>query len=179
MRFAPALAALVVLAALAGCSPVSTEPEPPPPGRGWAQHILIRSEGDALAAAAAHYEAFVEVGNAISADGGKHPERIEPYATPAFFEYQLESFERLAEKNQRTSGASRVVEMRIQQWSRQEVVAYVCQDFSEVTLLDSAGRDITPSDRQDIATFDVVFEVSGTRVLVDSSDLWSHGSKCF
>ena len=177
MRFAPALAALVVLAALAGCSPVSTEPEPPPPGRGWAQPALaFESEEAALAAATEFYAKVVQAGAAIGAD----PNQLRLYSTPAYFESQVEAYNALADKGQRLSGTSTVLEVRLQQWDRNTMTIYACHDFSGVRLLDNSGKDVTPEDRPDIATFEVgVVLAPGSRLLIESSELWSHGSKCF
>lgn len=179
MRFAPALAALVVLAALAGCSPVSTEPEPPPPGRGWAQHILIRSEGDALAAAETAYRSFVSAGEAVLADGGSGLDRLTGHVTESWFERESGVYVEFAALDQRTVGSSVLVDMKVQSWSQSDVVVYACQDQSIVVVLDAAGRDVTPPDRPAIATFQVSFVAVGARLLLDRSVLWSHGESCF
>lgn len=176
MRFAPALVvlALVAPATLAGCSPVTREPERPP-GREWAAPALFTSEEMALTAAREFYESAVRANEAI----GNDPSEVQLHSTPEYFEYQVESYRALAERGQRLSGRSTVLEVRLQHFERDAVTIYACHDFSGVMLLDSTGRDVTPENRPDIATFQVKIVVSGSRLLVQSSELWSHGTRCF
>lgn len=180
MRFAPALAALVVLAALAGCSPVSTEPEPPPPGRGWAQPALaFESDSEALAAAETAFLAYVQVGESITHEGGKSPERLRPLVTADFYLSQQEVYSVYREREIRTTGSSVLLGTKMQTWNEHQIVIYACQDFSAVRVIDAGGSDSTPTDRPDIATFQVELEPVGMRLLVGDSQLWSHGTSCF
>lgn len=180
MRFAPALAALAVLAALAGCSPNSTEPEPPPPGRGWAQPIVaIESEEEALAAATRLYEAYVESGESIVNAGGSQPELVRPFVSGRWFEQLQASYNSLNASGNRSTGNSTMVDMRVQRWAADEVTAYACRDYSNVRLLDGRGVDITPPDRPRFGTFEVVFISEDGRFVIDDDTLWSRGQSCF
>lgn len=177
MRFAPALAALVVLAALASCSPVSISTDRPT--RAWAAPILIKSDAEALAAAEITYTRYVETGEAILAGGGSNVERLRELSTAAWFESISPSYAAFSSEGKRLQGTSKVVEIRLQRWSRDEIVIYACRDYRDVTVISSDGRDVTPEDRPRFATFEVHFAIAGGLVLVSNDDLWSHGEWCF
>ncbi|MDO7882462.1 hypothetical protein [Antiquaquibacter soli] len=180
MRLTPALVVLACALPLAACAPAAPETEPAPPGRAWAQPALsFETEEEALAAAMEVYEAYVATGESITGDAGERPERIEQLVTDAHYEEKLHTYSSYRDRGLRTVGSSVLLDTRLQSWDNESIVIYACQDFTGIRVLDSAGADATPADRPNVATFVVTFEVDERSVLVDHSELWSHGSSCF
>lgn len=180
MRLTPALVVLACAMPLAACAPAAPEPEPAPPGRAWAQPALsFETEEEALAAAMEVYEAFAQVGSTILNEGGRDIERLRPLTTQAWFERETPAYEAFAETGNHTVGHASLIDTKVQSWSDADVSLYSCQDNSSVSVLDSSGEDVTPSDRPSIVTFEVSLTFEGGKLRVDSSSLWSHGTTCF
>jgi hypothetical protein len=181
MRFAPALVILAVVVPLAACSPTAAPAEPvaPPPSRGWAAPVLFSTEEEALAAATDAYTKYVETGEAILKEGGSDAGRLRQLSTQEWFETINPSYEEFQSTGNHLEGASRVVEIRLQRWSAEDVALYACRDYSEVRVVSPDGQNVTPADRPRFATFEVSFVVVGKRVLLSRDDLWSQGEWCF
>jgi len=60
-----------------------------------------------------------------------------------------------------------------------EIVTYVCIDVSQVRVMDEAGTDVTPPDRQPVVPLEVEFVGdSSDSLLISRSEVWSGSSFC-
>ena len=144
---------------LAGCAPAVPVPrftpvDAPPP--------RFANDAEALAAAEEAYGAYIAVSDQISQDGGHNPERILPYVSEKAAEAELASFELLRESNRRTVNSSRFfgLELRqvVQTPERAVVTFWVCDDVSDVRILDADDHDVTTASYSEVWQFEVEAE---------------------
>lgn len=160
--------------ALVSCTAPAPKPSPTPTA-------IFASEEEALAAAEETYAGYLAVSDAVSADGGASPERIQPYVTDEFWDSEAEAIRPLVEAGYRTSGVS--------SFDRAELLGAIdsptlsvrlCLDVSKVRVWDSAGVDVTPVDRLNRTPLNVELAVSGADdpLLIAKSDVWSSENFC-
>ncbi len=160
------LAATVVVAGLCGCAPdpfADPTPAPTPSGvvSGFASHE------EAFAAAEATYRAYVDAGNAQRAgDPSSDPSR---YLSGAALEGERETQEDFAKAKVRIEGDLNVASFRVTNASSEVLDAVVCLDVRDTRLLDEAGQDITPHDREDRLGLVVTFEWTTGHALISDS----------
>lgn len=136
----------VVLALLAtGCTP---DPAPTPSPTGFA------SDEEAFAAAEATYRAYVDAVNARRADPESQPDPTS-YLTGKALEVDLDGDRQLEAMGLRIEGPSAVTSVLPLSATRGHAEVLVCLDSSESRLLDEAGVNRTPTDRQDVIGLDV------------------------
>ncbi len=170
---AVALTATVALTlVLAGCVPATTPTEPAltPPS----SEPLFATEEEAVEAAEAAYAAYLAMASAISADGGRNPERIEPFVTVEYLAKELDSAARLQSAGLHIVGVPVIERFTLQFFSYPDLAVYVCQEISDVRVVNEHGADVTPLDRARKGLFEVRFEFDETSPRVSGSDLWSN-----
>jgi hypothetical protein len=168
---------------LTGCVPPAGDPTPTPAA---SSTPVFASEEEALAAAEEAYAAYLAVSDAITADGGANPERIEPFVSAAQYEAELEGFRLYGERGWHTAGASRFEKPELQVFAdygdgSADVSMYVCSDLSALRILDETGVDVTPPDVVDRQLVEVVFSAVADRaplLRLESTELWNSGSGC-
>ncbi|WP_130505899.1 hypothetical protein [Microterricola gilva] len=175
------LGALVV-AVLAGCaaSPVPV----PTPSPTDAAAPLFASDEEALAAAEAAYAAYLAASDAMLADGGRSPNAMRSFAIGQALEYELTGAADFLARNLRATGETRFSTYRLQSVRSSELWAvevglYVCDDLSDVDLVDAVGESqALPNRPVHIPYFiSIVGDVqSGLRVA--EKTLWEEGSFC-
>lgn len=168
--------AAVILVAMTGC----VDPKPPiTPSPTATAAPVFASEEEALAAAEEAYAAYLAVSDAVSGDGGKHPERLEGYMTAEELDRAVERFSDLAASGRHTQGSTVFRSSTLQHWDDMEVAMYLCLDVSGVRVLDAQGTDVTPIDRPDHIPLEVTFRVEApTALLLESSDVWEGAEIC-
>ncbi|MDZ4044246.1 MAG: hypothetical protein U1E32_00515 [Rhodoglobus sp.] len=166
--------AVALTLVVAGCVPAATPADPAPNLTQPSTEPLFASEEEALAAAEEAYAAYLAMASAISADGGRNPERIEPFVTERYLREELDSAARLQASGLRIVGVPAIETFTLQFFSYPELAAYVCQEISEVRVLNEKGTDVTPVNRARKGLFEVRFEFDETSPLVSNSDLWSN-----
>lgn len=148
------LAGVLLLAGCMGGEPIPTLPPTP------STTPVFASEEEALAAAEAAYAAYLEMSNLISSEGGVEPERIAPFVTEERLQVELRGFETLRGLGYRILGPASFEVLGTQRVEQSideiEVVFYVCWDGSLSRVVDASGVDVTPSDRVDRTTLEVV-----------------------
>jgi hypothetical protein len=175
---------LVVTAtlALAGC----VQPSPPViPTSEPSSTPVFATDAAALAAAKTAFTGYVAASNAIGNDGGGNSQRIAQWVTKNRLVTETSEFSKFAKTGDRLSGSATFSKFSLQQFEQSggevTLTAYVCDVVAGSRLLDSAGRDITPSSRQDVLPLSVRFrsKSKGSRVLlVDGSDPWGGTNFC-
>src|SRR5689334_7391674 len=127
----PLLAALL----LAGCTP--SDPMPTPPPTSDAAPVFATDE-EALAAAEEAYGKYIATVDAILADGGQNPERLEPLVDDSLYQRELDGFAEFAAAGWRGTGA-RTFQLTLQRYEGHEVSLYSCEDLSGTDVVDSTG----------------------------------------
>ncbi|GHF03886.1 hypothetical protein [Pseudolysinimonas yzui] len=172
-----ALAGVLLLAGCDGGTPIPTLPPTP------SATPIFASEEEALAAAEQAYEAYREMSDLISGEGGVEPERIAPYVTDDRLTDELRGFQTLREAGLRIAGEATFKVLDLQRYEEvagdAEVVFYACSDLSGSRVLDANGVDVTPVDRVDRLVLEVVVRtVGGSKPLLLESDNSWPGETC-
>ncbi len=182
-RLTVTLLAIVVSLGLAGC--VQPSPHVIPTSAPSTKPVFA-SDAAALAAARKAFTGYVAASDAIGNDGGKNPQRIAQWVTPARLKLETKAFDTFATTGERLEGPSAISHFKLQEVDqppsgRVTVTAYACDDVSQSRLIDSTGADVTPDSRKDIVPLQVHFQnlIVGSKVLVvEGSDPWSGSNFC-
>ena len=148
---------------------------------------LFASEEEALEAARATYEGFMEATEVNLSNGGAEPERIDAFMTPETAEVEKSGYEQYAEDGRRLTGRSRLLSASVQAYEpgaeRPEpiIVLYVCVDFSDVDVVDVNGVSTVASSRPPHIPFEVSFvgEVEAPlKLRIAANTVWTGGGVC-
>jgi len=174
-RLLLAAAAAVLLVTMTGCGDPVVPPSPSPTPTATP---VFASEEEALAAAVAAYGRYLEVSDAIATDGGHDVGRLEGLVTLQQYQQAAADFDELASSGRHMNGRSSFDSVAIQQFRDTNVSVYLCLDVSAVRVLDGAGIDVTPSDRESRIPLDISFAVADGSLLLDTSDVWEGNGLC-
>ena len=175
--------AVVVTLLLSGCLPL--EPTVSPTPRPSSTPVFA-SEEEALAAAEAAYARYLEVSDAIAADGGANPERLQQLATPEWFLQEQVAFEEFASSGNHQTGSTSFRNSELQQLIDEgggaaSVVMYVCLDASATRIVDGGGVDVTPANRPTSVSLEVTFDVPSadpSHLRLANNEPWPGESFC-
>lgn len=175
------VAALAVMLLLSGCVPT---PAPPTPTPKPSTTPVFASEAEALAAATKAYAAYVRVSDEILADGGKNPERIKAVSSGDQLKADLSGFESARKAKVHSIGSttfeSAVLQIYDPHRADASVGIYLCEDVSNVDVVDASGNSVVPSSRPNRVKYQVVLDMSKNRSLelvVSNKSAWGDG-KC-
>lgn len=174
-RLTLAVAPLLLALALVGCTESTRLPPPEPPAAG---EPLFASDEEALAAATAAYEEYLEVSNAVLRDGGANPERLSDYLAPEVFKSELEGFNLFLENGWRATGSTTLSSIAVQQvingpGDQAEVVVYVCTDVGGNDVIDEGGVSQVDPNRPTIVAHEVVLLFTSiSEVVLEEKTLW-------
>ena len=158
---------LAVTLALGGCSP-GTDPKPTPTP-------LFASEADAYKAAEKVYREYVDATNARN-DGDESADPRK-YLAGSALEHAVESARKRQEGGYSITGHSTVESFRgmetLLEPPTATAKAEVCVDGSQTRVVDRAGTDVTPVDREPKGLVRVTFSQSKNSLLITSSELVS------
>lgn len=182
LRIAALAAAGALALALSACTPeAEPSPEPTPTA---STALIFASDEEALAAAVEAYEAYESTSHEIAMDGGNKPERIESAVTTEYAEPLKAEFSQYRDAGIHVEGPVSLYGYELVGYQevdgQMEVSIYVCRDVTEVSVLDSAGLDVTPKDRANVTPLQA-FLTGGTasdQLLVDEVELWSGDDFC-
>lgn len=174
----------LVLAASAlivsGCSSEAAVPSAPPAAEA---EPLFASDEEALEAAEAAYREYLAVSDRIYGDGDDTA-MLSEVAVGSVLEEDLARAEQFRSDKVRTSGATELIDLRLQQHlqgdvTSTEVLAYGCVDTASVTIVDSQGTDIGDPEREATATYELRFIPSQDgELLLAESEFWKAGPEC-
>ena len=166
---------------LAGCLPQPAEdPVEPDPSSA----PVFASEEEALAAAVAAYEDYLKVSDAIAADGGANPERLQEVAAGALVDQEVAGFEEFAAEGFRSTGRTVILNPVLQQWEanpvegQESIWMYLCSDVSAVDVINSDGVSVVSPDRPSRVSLQVGLALEANRLLVSSKDVWTSDDIC-
>jgi hypothetical protein len=175
---------LVLAAALAatGCTPEAPRAETPTP----TSTPLFASDEEALAAAEEAYAAYLAVVDEVLSEGGLNPDRIQSAAGEEALAQAIADAREFSAAGYRTTGTTSLVSISLQFHNAhavgdEEVVrAYVCEDVSQVDLLDRDGKSLVSPTRPNVTPFEAAFIRSepGRDLVVSSRQIWDDVSVC-
>jgi hypothetical protein len=182
MRMLPVASLGLAALLLSGCLPQSHTATPTPQP---SSTPVFASDEEALAAAEAAYAEYLRVSDAITADGGANPERIEPLVTVAQYQVELDGFQLYQSKGWKTAGSSQFETLELQNYSENgdgsaDISMYVCSDISNQRVVDSNGLDVTPADLPTRQTLQVsmIAELGPPSVRLDGTEIWDSAQGC-
>lgn len=175
MRFPALIAVPAIALALAGCS---TQEPAAQPTTSTELMPLFASDEEALAAAEAAYTNYLQVSDQIARDGGANPERLKGLVSQGLLESQFDTYREVTAKKVKALGASTFFNFKLQQTSANNVSNYVCLDVSGIRVVDSSGVDVTPIDRPNLLPLSLNWNVKGSQLILDSSEVWTGENFC-
>lgn len=178
MRLVAGIALAVSLAALTGCASGS---EPIAPSLEPAPEPVFASEEEALAAAKNAYEAYLKISDAVLADGGERPERIEPFAVAAARKAALAGYQEFRSANLESNGSTKLRSMILQSHDSDAVITYACLDVSDVDVLNSDGESVVSPGRPDMQAFEALFAEHPSKpgaLILASREPWTGEGVC-
>ena len=132
---------------------------------------MFSSEEEAFAAAEETYRAYVDAENARRAE----PDAPDPqvYLTGPALESDIESKQRFDELGVRLAGQSEVTRFEPQSVSDDlaRVTAIICLDSTNARVVDEAGADVTPEDRDATLMLVIGFKLVNGSFLIRDSDI--------
>lgn len=171
--------------ALSGCSADVEPTAAPTPSTSSDAAPIFASDEEALTAAVAAYEAYAEASRTIVADGFTNPDRVDAFVTDEYAPTLHEEFESFSSAGYRFDGESTTDSTSLVSRSESsgiaEVSIYLCQDVTNVQVLDSNGNNVTPSDREDRVpsqAFLVSSDTDPRTLLVNEIVRWSGEDFC-
>lgn len=177
---AVALVALT-LATLGGCvaSPAPL-PASRPPSVATEQHDtpLFSTDNEALIAATDAYARYMRVSDEILARGGIHPGRLRQVATGQALSQREKDFSTYSKRQWRTSGDTMFDSMRVQARSAFTVTVYVCEDVSNVAVVDALGVSLLSTDDETRTPFVAQLVQRGQRLVLASKTRWTGNDFC-
>ncbi len=179
-RLALVAAPLVVAAlVLGGCTPDTRIPaaEPQPTAA-----PLFASDEEALAAATAAYEEYLAVLDELLQDPRPVGSEFDLLASGEAEATAMQDVRDFLDGSIRIT-APRVVGSATLQSNTAtangaEVIAYFCEDVSDVVVLDANGRTLTTSDRPDFSLWEATVTFDGVGERVTRRDFWSNEEAC-
>lgn len=185
-RVVGAAAAGGVLAlVLVGCMG-APEATPTPVSTETAAEPIFASDEEALAAAEQAYKRFGELSDKLSADPTADTSVIESALTPAYFPEFVESLTEFRSSGLSTSGGVTFTDFNLAENAVDPdgiaaVQIYACADYSSYRFLNSAGSDVTPTERPLEVTMLVQLrgtEAASKMLVVDSTEPWDGSAGC-
>lgn len=171
------LAALLLSGCLPQTHPATPSPSPTPTP-------VFASEEEALAAAEAAYAAYQAAVDDILTDGGVAPDRIDSVATRDAAKVEKDGFGQFSAKGYRSIGTTKFDSVLIESYDPDApegldiVRVYLCSDVSGVDVLDASGASVVSPDRPVRTSFQVGFDLVGSKLFVSSRDVWNGSSAC-
>ena len=159
----PILALALISALAAGCSPAA-EPTPTPTP-------AFASEEEAFAAAEETYREFTMHLNQVDTTD---PETFEPLYELSSGEFEAadrKAYSKMHAERVVIDGDTRVLSFSGESVDGSSVIAQVCLDVSEVTVVDSDGISQVDPGRPEIYPLRVTFLIEGENLLIDSASL--------
>lgn len=169
--FRPAAVALVMVAALSvsACAPPSPAKPPKPSPSSTA---LFATDEEALAAAEEAYREYLSVVDGVLQAGGSDTTGLRAVAAGAALDQALSDAGEFASLGYRTVGTTALNAIVLQRVGVEAedvtrvVDAYVCEDASQVDLINAEGTSLVSDSRPPLTPFQVSFGREGKRGLV-------------
>lgn len=147
---------------------------------------VFTSDADALAAAKKAYAGYLAASDAVAHDGGVGVDRLATWDSPSQFKQDQKSFSVMKSEGHHTTGTSTFFDTHFQssvltKSGSAVVVAYLCVDVSNTTLLDSKEHNVGKQ-RQMVVPLQVTFastQSSSATLSIERSVPWTGTDFCF
>lgn len=176
---------MLVLGSLAGCvttgssSSSSPSPSSPAPTASAPPHTpLFSTDNQALVAATHSYAAYLRVSDEIYADGGIRPDRLRQVATNEALQQLEPDFLTYAERHWHISGNTSFDSVRLQGTSARAVTIYVCEDVSNINVLDASGTSLIGGNGDTRLPFQAQLVQRGSRLVLAAKTAWTGKDFC-
>lgn len=172
---AAAVVALVIVAATGCTSPPSPTSTPTP---------TFTSADQAYAAAEKTYRAYVDALNEVDLRDPKTFEAVYAWTTGEALEGAKKSFTEMHSKGWKVSGLSTYDNLKLKSLDEVKhvftLMATVCLDVTDISVVDKDGGSVVPSDRLDRQPVLVTFAIASTRtgLAIARSDAATEASIC-
>ncbi|MGA0566486.1 hypothetical protein ACO2Q7_04075 [Rathayibacter sp. KR2-224] len=175
---AAAFAALIALS-LAGCTPSNPTPTPSPTAT---RSPLFASDEEALKAATDAYAAYLKVTDEVLASGGAEREAFRQVSTGDAFKKAVSDADEFKRNSAHTVGYTKFDSARLSFYKpalKIPVSIFVCDDVSNVDVVDSHGTSVVSGDRKTRTPWQVWFQASSnSRLVVVDRMLWTGQDYC-
>jgi len=136
----------------------------------------------ALNAAKTTFSQYQRISDAILADGGKKPERLQAYATSQQYADELTGYEEIAANNYHSVGRSSFDSASLQGVDESgvepRITVYLCIDVSGLDVLDNDGQSVVSSGRVERSPVEVVFTQRNGKLVVSDKSEWTGDDFC-
>jgi hypothetical protein len=172
---------VTALSASACAPPTPAKPPKPSPS----STALFASDEEALAAAEEAYREYLSVIDDVLQGGGAETAGLGAVAANAALDQALadaREFASLGYRTVGTTGLNAIVLQRMEAGTEDSIAiveAYVCEDASQVDLVNAEGISLVSDDRPPLTPFQVSFSNEGERGLVlTSRSAWDGEGVC-
>jgi len=182
--YRPAAVALVLAAALSasGCTPDASGK---PPASTPSATALFASDEEALAAAEEAYRAYLAAVDEVLQGGGLETASLDAVARGSALAQARADASEFASLGYRTVGATNLSTISLQRFDAEHrnpeavVDVYVCEDVSQVNLLDANGVSLVSIDRPPLTPFQATFgRADGETLVLTSRSAWDGERPC-
>lgn len=184
-RVVALLLAGATLASLAACAPAAPAATNAPTDSPDATEApIFASDEEALAAAVAAYERYLELDSVIAAEGGVEPDRIRAAVTDAYASELIGQYESQQRNGVIVTGKTTFAQPNLtrnaQQRDQAQIEIYGCAGVGDTRIFNSGGDDITPPDRDVSVPLLLSFEseARADTLLLSGSELWAGDDFC-
>lgn len=143
------------------------------------------SNEEALAAANAAFQRFLDASNSVAMDSSVDIESIRAAATGQAAENEIASSQAARDRGERRVGPATFDSPRYEQlWmtdGKAEVITYACVDLTQARVIDMNQTDITPPGRDDRVELQLVFisvAPESSELIVERNNLWDYDGRC-
>lgn len=172
----------IVAGILSGCAPMPQEELKPAPVEQTATSPStdVLSEEEILARAMDVLRGYSATAMQVASDYSVDPSILSPYMTEAGIDEKRALQDQSEAAGLRLTGQSVYSDEQVQEYnpSVNRLTLLVCEDFSEVRVVDSSGRDVTPLDRSNEATMRVSFALTPEGPRIERSVVWDGSDLC-
>jgi hypothetical protein len=181
MRTRPALLAVAVLLALAGCVPSESQPTAAPSASATP---VFASDADALAAAEKAYAAYLKVSDELAHGGWHDLGLLEGRVRGTALSNDKKSAASFAssglvQRGETTFDSTRLESVDEHGDGRVGVTVYLCVDVSAVDVVSADGTSVVPATRRERVPLEVdIDNLESSGLEVSRNDIWSGSDFC-
>ena len=177
---------LFVVSAATGISGCASTAEPAPSENTAAPTSPTVSDDEALALIGETYAAFVTVTDDVLAHGGRDSQRLQSVATGSALSDAESDAREFMSSGFHSTGKTKVNNLILQNStgatgaSSPELLAYVCEDVSDIDLFDENGESLVSPERKTTQAFEIAVSDDNAdgRYLVNSRRTWQGDGVC-
>jgi hypothetical protein len=177
LSFVALALAMLMLGVLSGCvsSPTRTQP-----ASTAAPHFtpIFSTDNQALIAATDAYAVYLSMSDEILDQGGADPGRLQRVATGEALNQLEKQFSTYSKRQWHTSGNTMFDSMKVQARSALSVTVYVCDDVSNVAIVDASGTSLLRANDATRTPFVARFVQQGQQLLLASKIRWTGDDFC-